>query len=261
MKTLSNFSLLIVTALLFTMKSLQAEELVTFDGKIAEAQLPLDKEIAEKNFETAIFGIGWFWQPDSEFGSIKGVLRVRVGYCGGKEKKPTYRRMADHTEAIAIDYDPALTSYSDLLKRFWRSHSCDGPIYKTQYMNAIFYLNEKQRELAEASLKVTSTTKKIPVGKITTKIVPAREFTYAERYHQKYYVQRDAQVRDFLSANFKTAKQLADSTVAARLNAYLSIGKDKDWKQFQKELPSYGLPENLEKRLSDLALKNLKKEE
>ena len=166
--------------------------------------------------------------------------------------------MKDHTEAVAIDYDPTVIQYKDLLDRFWKSHSCDGPIYKTQYMNAIFYLDEKQKTAATSSLETTSATRNIPIKKITTKIIPARTFTYAERYHQKYYVQRDAEVKEFLAAQFNTAKQLADSTVATRLNAYLSIGKEKNWKQFLKELPSYGLPEKLEAKLTKLAQEKLK---
>jgi peptide-methionine (S)-S-oxide reductase len=76
-----------------------------------------------------------------------------VGYCGGKKDKPTYRSMGDHTETIAIDFDPKVITYQDLLKHFWQSHRCDAPAYSTQYMNAIFYLDEKQKTAASKSLE------------------------------------------------------------------------------------------------------------
>ena len=79
-----------------------------------------------------------------------------------------------------------------------------------------------------------------------TAILPVGEFTYAEAYHQKYYLTRYSDIRGFLGRTYADGKSLADSTVATRLNAYLGSGKDKDWDVFVKELSSYGLPKEIE---------------
>ena len=174
---------------------------------------------------------------------------MRVGYCGGDKEKPTYRSMGDHTEAVAIDYDPTIISYENLLERFWKSHRCDLSNSSRQYMNAVFYINEKQQKLANISLETQAKQKGIASDKIATKILPAKDFTYAEGYHQKYALGRYRELRAFLDEKYPSAKELADSTVATRLNGYLANGRDKDWVALKKDLPEYGLPERLEKEL------------
>jgi len=161
--------------------------------------------------------------------------------------------MGDHTEAISIDYDPQLISYNDLLGHFWNAHRCERNNSSRQYMNAVFYQNDEQHKTATASLEAQAKRLGIDPSTVKTHILPVAEFTYAEGYHQKYYLTRHSDIRDFLSATYPDAKSLADSTVATRLNAYLGTGMDKDWKTFLEELPSYGLPENLEKRLEKAA--------
>jgi len=76
-----------------------------------------------------------------------------VGYTGGTAESPTYRKMGDHTESIQIDYDPTQTSYSDLLKLFWSSHTTSHPAWSKQYMSAIFFANKEQEKDANASIK------------------------------------------------------------------------------------------------------------
>ncbi len=183
------------------------------------------------------------------------MLRTRVGYAGGTESNPTYRSMRDHTEAISIDFDPTVITYQQLLGHFWNAHRCDYSNSSRQYMNAVFYQNEKQLKAAEDSRAKQAQKLGISIGDVKTEIIPVREFTYAEGYHQKYYLTRHTDIRDFLSKNYPTGKALADSTVAARLNAYLGSGMQKNWKAFLKELPSYGLPEALEAKLKKAALK------
>ena len=185
------------------------------------------------------------------------MLRTRVGYAGGTKAKPSYYAMGDHTEAISIDYDPELISYDDLLGYFWRSHRCERNNSSRQYMNAVFYQNDEQHKAAKASLEKQAKRLGIKSSDIKTHILPVMEFTYAENYHQKYYLTRHSDIRDFLSENYPNAKSLADSTVATRLNAYLGTGMGKDWEKFLKELPSYALPENLENRLEQLARRQL----
>ena len=124
-------------------------------------------------------------------------------------------------------------------------------------MNAVFYQSEEQRKLAETSRAKQAERLGISIGDVETHILPVKKFTYAENYHQKYYLTRHTEIRDFLSETYPTSKSLADSTVATRLNAYLGSGMQKDWKQFLKELPSYGLPEQLEKQLTKYAKKKL----
>ena len=181
------------------------------------------------------------------------MLRTRVGYCGGTKESPTYRSMGDHTEAIAIDFDPTVISYEDLLERFWASHHCGSGTWGRQYMNAVFYHNDEQRKLAEASQRKAARKEGIASDKVKTKILPVRRFTYAEGYHQKYALPRTSEVRLFLQDVYPTAKELADSTVATRLNAYLGSGYDRNVAVLEKEIAEYGLPEKLAARVLEEA--------
>lgn len=176
-------------------------------------------------------------------------MRTRVGYCGGTKENPTYYSLGDHTEAISIDYDPTLLSYEDLLGHFWRGHRCNSVNRSTQYRNAVFYRDDEQRKLAETSLADEAERRHLPSNAVTTDIVPMGTFTYAEGYHQKYYLTRHDALRAFLNATYPSAQALADSTVATRLNAYLGTGMQLDWQAFAKELPQYGLPPELESAL------------
>jgi len=161
--------------------------------------------------------------------------------------------MGDHTEAISIDYDPTVISYEKLLIHFWNGHRCDYSNTSIQYMNAVFYQNDTQKKIAEASLAQQAKNLGLKQSDVKTKILPVRAFTYAEGYHQKYYLTRQSDIRAFLEETYKNSKSLADSTVATRLNAYLGSGKAKNWKVFLKELPSYGLSEKLESQVRKIA--------
>jgi len=173
------------------------------------------------------------------------VLRTRVGYCGGTKENPTYRSLGDHTEAIAIDFDPEVVSYEDLLQRFWDGHYCASDIGMRQYRNALFYHNEEQKRLAEKTRSLAAAKAGIPVEAVKTAILPAGTFTYAEAYHQKFSLTSHRELRAFLGESYPTGKQLADSTVATRLNAWLGSGFDRDRKVLEEEIESYGLPEKL----------------
>lgn len=172
-----------------------------------------------------------------------------MGYAGGTMQKPTYQSMGDHTEAISIDYDPDKISYQELLDYFWAGHSCIRNHSSRQYMNAVFSRNEQQHAMATLSLENQAKRFGIATNKIKTKVLPVMEFTYAEEYHQKYYLSRFSDIRQFLSEIYPDAKSMADSTVATRLNAYLAIGMNKDWQTLLNELPSYGLPQAIAQRL------------
>ena len=152
--------------------------------------------------------------------------------------------MKDHTEAISIDYDPKVTSYNELLKYFWNGHRCDRNNSSVQYQNAIFYRNEEQKKMAEESLQARAKKRGITEAQVATKIRPIKEFTYAEKYHQKYAIRGD--IRDALDDIYPDAKALADSTIATKLNAYLGEGMKARLGPFLNELPKYDLPEELE---------------
>ena len=185
------------------------------------------------------------------------MLRTRAGYAGGKKKDPTYYSLGNHTEVISIDYDPKVLSYEDLLKIFWSAHRCDQINTSRQYMNAVFYHNDSQKKLAEKSRSAAALKQKVEAESVQTSILPVGDFTYAEAYHQKYYLTRFQDIRGILAKAYPDPKSLADSTVATRLNAYLGSGMKRDWSVFIKELPEYGLPEELEKALADAAGKML----
>jgi peptide methionine sulfoxide reductase msrA/msrB len=144
---------------------------------------------------TATFAGGCFWCMEPPFETLPGVVSTTVGYTGGSVKHPTYEQVSaggtGHAEAVRIVYDPSRIGYGQLLDVFWRNvdpvtrdaQFCDvGPQYRT----AIFYHDETQRRLAEASKQAFEASKRLP-GPIVTEIVPAGEFWPAEEYHQRYH--------------------------------------------------------------------------
>ena len=142
--------------------------------------------------EKAAFGAGCFWNIEETFVKIKGVVKTRVGYAGGKVKNPTYENVCSgktgHVEAVEIIYDSSKISYKKLLDIFWKIHNPttknrQGLDIGTQYNSVIFYHNPKQKALAENSKKEIQ---KKSGKKIVTKIKKASNFWYAEEYHQKY---------------------------------------------------------------------------
>lgn len=177
-------------------------------------------------------------------------MRTRVGYCGGDKEKPTYYSLGDHTEAITIDYDPKILSYDDLLKLFWKAHTCEQINSSRQYMNAVFYRNDEQKKLAEASKAAEAKSRGISLLEVQTEVIPMKDFTYAEGYHHKYYLTRYRDVRGFLEKTYPDAKSFADSTVGMKLNAYLGSGMNRDWEGFLKEISKFDLPEEIEKNLT-----------
>jgi hypothetical protein len=119
-----------------------------------EKSMPLIDTTASSVFETASFGLGWFWGIESQFGMIEGVIRTRVGYAGGEMEEPSYGKMGDHTETVQVDFDPGRITYAQLLEIFWASHRPTSRNWSRQYMNAIFYHDDEQRRLAMVSKSV-----------------------------------------------------------------------------------------------------------
>jgi peptide-methionine (S)-S-oxide reductase len=144
----------------------------------------------------AMFGMGCFWGAERKFWQLPGVYSTAVGYAAGHTRNPTYREvcsgMTGHTEAVLVVFDPASKSYDDLLKVFWESHDPtqgmrQGNDVGTQYRSGIYFYDEEQRVAAEASKNAYQRQLSgAGFGAITTEILPASEFFYAEDYHQQY---------------------------------------------------------------------------
>ena len=216
---------------------------LTTMNAVAEAAKPRIDEAVTKNIATATFALGWFWGPDARFGSIKGVVRTRVGYSGGTKKHPTYHDLGDHSETIQIDYDPTQITYEELLNVFWESHSPVSPAWSRQYMSAIFYHNEEQKRLA---LK-TKKREEAKQGTIYTKILPISEFYLAEDYHQRYTLRQWPEIMREFSAMYPNTEDFINSTAAARVNGYLAgYGS---YSALQEEIDSLGLSEEAKQKL------------
>jgi peptide-methionine (S)-S-oxide reductase len=146
--------------------------------------------------EVAEFAMGCFWGAEKTFWQTPGVVSTSVGYEGGFTQNPTYEEVCSgqtgHAETVRVVFDPAKVSYAQLLKTFWESHNPtegmrQGHDVGTQYRSAIFYHGDAQRDTAEASAQMYG--KKLAeagYGAITTEIVPAGTFYFAEDYHQQY---------------------------------------------------------------------------
>ena len=144
----------------------------------------------------AVFGMGCFWGAEKKFWQQPGVYSTAVGYAGGLTPNPTYREvctgMTGHNEVVLVVFDPKTTSYEAMLKVFWENHDPtqgmrQGNDVGTQYRSGIYYADEAQKRAAEASRDAFQ--KQLGTagfGAITTEIVPAPEFFYAEDYHQQY---------------------------------------------------------------------------
>jgi len=166
---------------------------------VAERHVVLDAPLAPpypEGTEVAEFALGCFWGAEKTFWPTPGVVSTAVGYEGGYTPNPSYKVVCSgrtgHAEAVRVVFDPARVSYDTLLKVFWEAHNPtqgmrQGHDVGTQYRSAIFYRTGEQREIAEASAeaygKALATAR---FGPITTQIVPAGEFYFAEDYHQQY---------------------------------------------------------------------------
>ena len=143
---------------------------------------------------SAIFAGGCFWCIEKDFEKLSGVIEVESGYTAGRTPQPTYEQVSagqtGHTEAVRVIYDPAKVSYSQLVEYFWRHidptvkdrQFCDSG---SQYRSGIYWQNEAERKVAEASRDELLKSKRFPV--IHTELAAASTFWMAEDYHQDYY--------------------------------------------------------------------------
>ena len=146
--------------------------------------------------ETAMFGLGCFWGAERKFWQQTGVYTTAVGYAAGYTPNPTYQEvcsgMTGHNEVVLVVFDPKTITYSQLLKVFWESHNPtqgmrQGNDAGTQYRSGIYVYSQEQKELAVTSQNAyQAALSSAGYGKITTEILDAPEFYYAEEYHQQY---------------------------------------------------------------------------
>lgn len=149
-----------------------------------------------EGMEKAVFGLGCFWGAERKFWQQDGVYTTAVGYAGGHTPNPGYKEvcsgMTGHNEVVLVIYDPEKISYEKLLKVFWESHNPtqgmrQGNDRGTQYRSGIYTYTPEQKKLAEASKEAyQQELSKAGYDPITTEIIEAPEFYYAEDYHQQY---------------------------------------------------------------------------
>ena len=174
------------------------------EQKMEKTESPLPEKTAE-----AVFAGGCFWCTESDFEKVDGVIEALSGFTGGREANPTYQQVSaggtDHLEAVKVIYDPSKITYAQLLQVFWRHvNPTDaggqfvdrGP----QYRSAIFYANDQERQLAEASKEALGAGRRFEKP-IVTEILPLGTFYPAEDYHQDYYQKNPLRYRYYRSGS------------------------------------------------------------
>ncbi len=145
--------------------------------------------------ETAMFGIGCFWGAERKFWQQEGVYLTAVGYAAGPTPNPTYQEvctgMTGHNEVVLVVFDPKVVSYEQLLQIFWESHNPtqgmrQGNDQGTQYRSGIYCYGDQQVVAVASQAKYQAALSAAGIGSITTEVLPAPTFYYAEEYHQQY---------------------------------------------------------------------------
>ena len=151
----------------------------------------------QAGFQMAMFGLGCFWGAEKAFWDVAGVYSTMVGYAGGATPNATYREVCTgqtgHNEVVRLVFDPTVVTFEQLLRTFWESHDPtqgmrQGNDIGTQYRSGIYVYGESQRQLAEMTRNAyqRALSDAGHAAAITTEIVAAPEFYYAEEYHQQY---------------------------------------------------------------------------
>ena len=146
--------------------------------------------------EIAVLGLGCFWGPEIKFSKLEGVIKTEVGYCGGDSKETTYKEVCtgntNHAEVVKLNFDPKVISYEKILEFFFSIHdsttlNSQGPDFGTQYRSEIFYLSDRQKEIAENAIDKMNVSLS---GKVVTKSSLLNNYSPAEEYHQRYLEKR-----------------------------------------------------------------------
>ena len=172
-----------------------------------------ESSVQNENLSEAIFAGGCFWCIEAAFQNMPGVAEAISGYTGGSVENPTYRQVSTgttgHVEAVLVRFDPSEIAYEELLDQFWRSidpTDPEGQFYDrgSQYATAIFYLDEEQRDLAEASKQALEDSGVFD-DPIVTAILPAQPFYVAEDFHQDYFEKYLNQYKTYSAASGRDA--------------------------------------------------------
>lgn len=157
--------------------------------------LPLKSPVPE-GMQEAMFGMGCFWGVERKFWQVDGVWLTMVGYSAGLTPNPTYKEtctgLTGHNEVVRVIFDPAVVRYEDLLRVFWENHdptqgNRQGNDMGTQYRSGVYTFSPEQAQAAEESRQLyADKLKAAGYGPITTEILPAATFYFAEDYHQQY---------------------------------------------------------------------------
>jgi peptide-methionine (S)-S-oxide reductase len=155
-----------------------------------------------EHLQPAVFGLGCFWGAEKAFWQTEGVYTTAVGYSAGITKNPSYQEVCSgqtgHNEVVLVVFDPEIISYQSLLQRFWESHNPtqgmrQGNDRGTQYRSGIYTFSEQQQQQAQQSkAHFQKRLTENGYGDITTEIVAAGPFYYAEEYHQQYLAKNPA---------------------------------------------------------------------
>ena len=181
----------------------------------------MNESKSSQKLESAVFGGGCFWCLDAQFKLVNGVRSVISGYAGGITKNPTYEEVCSettgHAEVIQVQFDPAVVSYEDLLRKFFRAHdpttlNRQGADVGTSYRSIILYENDSQKAIAE---KVKADAQKDWADPIVTEIAPLKAFYKAEDYHQDYFAKNPEQgyCRLVVAPKVKKFEKLLPETV------------------------------------------------
>jgi len=211
---------------LLLMAAVVIAALTVLNRKAVVSAEPATKPTGDLTMKTeqATFAGGCFWGVEASFSHTPGVVATQVGYTGGKLLNPTYEDVCTHTtghaEAVLVTFDPSKISYAELLDVFWTAHDPtqldrQGPDVGTNYRSAIFYHDDEQKRLAEASLKEL-TDRKIYKRPIVTEIVEAGKFWPAEDYHQHYFAKQGLGPEVCHVGPVKVHTQLAAAAAEAR---------------------------------------------
>lgn len=166
---------------------------------VADRHYVLDAPLAgpfDQSLQMAMFGMGCFWGAEKRFWQLPGVVSTAVGYSAGSTHNPSYQEvcsgMTGHNEVVRVVFDPARISYKDLLRSFWEGHNPtqgmrQGNDVGTQYRSGVYTYSEEQQALTEESLAAYQAALKAAGNPaITTEVISAPTFYFAEDYHQQY---------------------------------------------------------------------------
>ena len=208
MKSYSSVLILLVVAMLAYASSTRSADERLDPAKELPVEVNEENQLILsnlENLEAAILAGGCFWCIESAFEKVEGVTEAISGYTGGERSNPKYQEVASgqtkHIESVVVLYDPEVISYEQILEHFWRQidPTDEGGQFADrghQYSTAIFYRDDQQKEMAQASKQALSDSSKFEKP-IVTKIQQTGPFYVAEAYHQDYYKKNPARYRSY----------------------------------------------------------------